>query len=175
MHDLGDAVPAAGAGRRRATSEQERYEWADVGRLLDSVVAQLGTWRPDVVVGINRDGPILGGFVAKRLGLARVSPIEVLYDPDVDDYVVTRAPDPEPAERLLLVDDSYRRGDHSRAAKACLRQRFAGAEIRLAVLVEFPQPNPAPDSTAAGRAPGGPDIAGERNRFPEFTLPWDPT
>lgn len=157
-----------------ALSEQEQYDWSDIERLLGAVISQIGDWHPEVVVGINRGGAIVGGLVAKRLGLPGISLIQVLYSVEDEAYTVVREPVPEPAARVLVTDDSYRRGDHARVAKAHLRRLFPDAEIRYAVFVEFPQDNPAADSMANRRVPGGPDIAGERNRSPEFKLPWDP-
>jgi hypoxanthine phosphoribosyltransferase len=152
-------------------SEQDYYLWEEVGELFESMLKSFGDWRPDVVVGINRGGLMVGGVVAKRFGLPGISVIRILGGTAEGDLPLAaeRLPEPEPARRVLLADEAYRSGIHAWIALRELEKRFPDADIKYAVLVEGKIKETAP--VARKRRP---DFVGGTNRTATFVLPWDP-
>jgi hypoxanthine phosphoribosyltransferase len=146
----------------------------------------IGNWRPDLIVGINRGGAIVGGMISRRFDYVRVLPVLVLWTTDENgqrDYYVAVPPpreanhpddDPGTVRSILLTDEAFRTGTHVKHARKALEETFPNADIRVATLISVRQ-----DVSHGGMGPGrgevgGPTYYGQRVGSQNFELPWDP-
>ena len=182
---------------------QHRFSFAEIGEFLARLLGedtgqrqvisttpntarQIEYWRPDLIVGINRGGSIVGGMICKRLDLCRVLPIIILWRTDPSgqrEYYVAGRPaceadhpgdDPGDVRRILITDDAFRTGNHVRLARAELREMFPRADIRVAALISVRQDVSYGEGPGRGEI-GGPTYYGELVGSRGFELPWDAT
>jgi hypothetical protein len=92
-----------------------RLTYLDVQAGLAALIEDARMFAPDCVVGINRGGAIVGGCIAKQLGIGKLSLLSVNCDlkPVVTEHRSARLP---LTGRILLVDDALRKGEHMRAS-----------------------------------------------------------
>lgn len=99
------------------------FKYREVHRGLVHLSRQARDFGPDLLVGINRGGAILGGMIGKRLGMI-VRILEVTHRPEdpvwlaVNDKLLV-------GKRVLLVDDRLRTGTNMARARDYLQQRGA--------------------------------------------------
>lgn len=141
-------------------------------------------WLPDLIVGINRGGSIVGGLLAKFYNLCRVIPIIILWRTDEDgsrDFYVAIPPlresdypddEAETVQRILVADEAFRSGNHIRLARKAIRQIFPHADIRVATLVAVGQDASHNEGPGRGLA-GGPTYYGQLVMSRRFEMPWD--
>lgn len=157
-------------GRRRAA-----LSYPEVGAGLCHLVQKLkdSGEEPDLIAGINRGGAILGGLIAKQLGISAEKrgsyPLALLYvDRDRGGGTAEVVFNPlagHPAPRsVLLVDDAIHDGRHVKLAYDAIRNEFDAENIRCAVLLRH-----------VGAKPGMAVVYayGYRGDRREIVLPWD--
>lgn len=102
----GGAAPAATLDLGKPVTK-DQLDYQDVGLAIDRLVQLLRPRHPDLVVAIDKGGAIIGGVLAKRLGI----PLRYLYRPPAGGgfspgYDVTELQ----GQTVLLVDDCSRTG-----------------------------------------------------------------
>ncbi|HWG98086.1 MAG TPA: BTAD domain-containing putative transcriptional regulator [Pilimelia sp.] len=205
MERNGDVVRATEMLDLRSPSTGEpfphRFSFAECGefllRMLGDGVGErqvIGTtpnnakaiqdWRPDLIVGINRGGSIVGGMICKHLRLCRVLPVLILWRTDGHghrEYYVAAGPpreadhpddDPDTVQRILLTDDAFRTGTHVKWARQELQKVFPEADIRVATLIAVRQDVSYGEGPGRGDV-GGPTYYGQLVSSRNFELPWD--
>lgn len=143
--------------------------YEDVPAGIDALLRDAVAFAPDSLVGINRGGAIVGGFLAKRLQLPYVEALHVNCDRDP---AVVRAPLEPLGERVLLVDDACRKGEHMRAAYDYLRAQPGVTTVRRAVMLHNRTTHLGPEQQAFR---GDIDVAAFVSDDAYVRLPWDPT
>ena len=158
--------------------------YLDIERGMVELEAAARKFRPDLIVGINRGGAIVGGLLAKRLRLPGVVLIDVPdgaeepalagshwnalegeeYPPSGGVRWLRRDP-----ERVLVVDDGAHTGTHMSRAKLCLAHTFPEAEVKGAVMLYNEHVSVAPEPAQCPI-----DIWAYKTRSSEVGLPWYP-
>jgi hypoxanthine phosphoribosyltransferase len=144
----------------------------DVQRAMQRMVKDARDYQPDYVVGINRGGAIVGGWLAKQLGCGGPVIVIVNSDEPPEKRVIPQSSrDSALSGKIYLVDDAQRKGEHMREATNYLRTKHPNAQIRRAVLLQMSVPHTGPEAIA---------FRGTRSEFNGFTtrdanvtLPWD--
>lgn len=113
---------------------KDRLSATDVDTGVARLANEIKAFSPDYIFGINRGGAIVGGMLANYLGLEGVFLLNVSNDKY--DVNAKGLPDVEPGQKVLLVDDRYRTGNHMRAANVYLAQTYPNVPIKRAVLLE---------------------------------------
>lgn len=144
----------------------------DVSRAMQRMVEDASEYQPDYIIGINRGGAIVGGWLAKQL--KRDAPIIFVVNSDespgkrVTPHLSRGA---VLSGKVYLVDDAQRKGEHMREAANHLMTKYPGIQIRRAVLLQMSVPHQGPESKA---------FRNTRCEFTGFTtsdanvvLPWD--
>jgi hypoxanthine phosphoribosyltransferase len=206
IQDHGDVVRATESLNLRIPSSGEpfshRFSFAETGEFLERMVGRgsserqlisttsnsaqpMREWRPDLIVGINRGGSIVGGMLAMHFGLNRVIPVIILWTTDDDGHREYRTavmpeytadhPDDDPGtvQRILLTDDAFRTGNHVKLARRELQAVFPTAEIRVAALISVRQDVSYGEGPGRGGV-GGPTYYGQLVSSRNFKLPWSP-
>jgi hypoxanthine phosphoribosyltransferase len=207
IQEHGDVVRATESLNLRIPSSGEpfshRFSFAEIGEFLERMVGRGGAerqlisttqnsaqpikeWRPDLIVGINRGGSIVGGMLAMHFGMTRVIPITIPWKTDDDghrEYYTAVPPayvadhpedDPATVQRILLADDAFRTGNHVKFARRELQAVFPAAEIRVAALISVRQDVSYGEGPGRGGV-GGPTYYGQLVSSRNFTLPWSPS
>jgi hypoxanthine phosphoribosyltransferase len=152
--------------------ERDNLSVIDVSRAMKRMVEDARNYQPNYIVGINRGGAIVGGWLAKKLQMEAPILLTVNSDEPKGRRVVARL---ERSSLLIgkiyLVDDAQRKGEHMREASAYLNNKHPGVEIRRAVLLQMDVPHQGPESVA---------FRGTRSEFVGYSttngsvvLPWD--
>lgn len=206
IEEHGDVVRATESLNLRIPSSGEsfrhRFSFAESGEFLARMLGQdtgqrqvigttpnsakpIGDWKPDLIVGINRGGSIVGGMLAKHFGLDRVMPIIIPWRTDEyghRDYYVALRPQweadhledsPDTVQRILLTDEAFRTGQHVKLARQELREAFPHADIRVATLISVRQDVSHGEGPGRGGV-GGATYYGQLVSSRNFELPWDP-
>ena len=144
----------------------------DVARAMKRMAEDASRYRPDYIVGINRGGAIVGGWLAKQIGLE--TPILMVVNSDEPQgrrVAVRLGRNGQLAGRIYLVDDAQRKGEHMREAFAYLTSKHPGVEIRRAVLLQMDVPHQGPEAVAfrATRS----EFVGYSTTNGSIILPWD--
>jgi nucleoside phosphorylase/adenine/guanine phosphoribosyltransferase-like PRPP-binding protein len=111
--------------------------WNEIGPAMDDLIAYADDFAPQYVVGVNRGGGIVGGVIAKSLGIDK---LHLVYVDRIDGkLVVDRSCLPEflPDSRILFADDTYSTGAILTAVRHAIARETTGCVIRSAVLVEW--------------------------------------
>lgn len=154
------------------TIQGSNLSTVDVQRAMKRMAEDARNYRPDHIVGINRGGAIVGGWLAKQL--EREAPVIFIVN---SDEPAGRRVIPQLSRsvtlsgRVYLVDDAQRKGEHMREATDYLRTKYQGIQVRRAVLLQMSVPHKGPESVA---------FRGTQSEFNGFTtrdanvvLPWD--
>jgi hypothetical protein len=144
----------------------------DVERAMQRMVQDAQDYQPSHIVGINRGGAIVGGWLSKQLG--REAPIIMIVNSDEPPgkrVTPHLSRNDTLSGRVYLVDDAQRKGEHMREAAQYLMTKYPGVQVRRAVLLQMNVPHQGPESVA---------FRGTRSEFNGFmtrdvnvTLPWD--
>lgn len=108
-----------------------RLPWSSTRRALDRIVRQAKDFHPEVIVGINRGGAIVGGMIAKKLRLE--PPILLNVDQKRDEVVIEQRNEAKWKKisgRILLCDDACRTRDTLTSAVAYLREHAENPNLR---------------------------------------------
>lgn len=114
---------------------QTRLTWDEVSAGIEFIAAAARDWLPDRVIGINRGGAIVGGMLAKVLGIRHIGIIELVVQGSAL-RAVDRPSSDDRFKRVLVVDEANRSGRHLDCAKQELADIYPAAEIRAAALVD---------------------------------------
>lgn len=147
--------------------------YADVEKGLEILVKAARTFKPDVILGINRGGAIVGGCIAKKLGIPAVHVININCDAEDDARVNdSHVPPLDDVTNVLLVDDAMRKGEHMREAKRYLEKKPLDLNIHRAVLLKMTVPHHGPERESFS------NVSVETEAFvtedAKVLLPWDP-
>jgi hypoxanthine phosphoribosyltransferase len=115
------------------TSARLTYDEVTAGVAFMATAAR--SWWPERIVGINRGGAIVGGLLAKALGIRHIGIIDLIAD-GAALLAVERPSCDDQLERVLVVDEANRSGRHLECAKHELSAVYPSAEIRAAALVD---------------------------------------
>jgi len=139
-----------------------RYTWEEVDAGLQRLYEYAKSFAPDHIIGINRGGAIVGGCIGKQLGkwVKLLTVDDDLEDPKVLEHFDGSGWAKGEGLRLLLVDDSKRRGRHSQRALKLLEDKYPKAIRRYCVLLEVQTNHPGPEHTKSD----SPNKAGMRGR-----------
>ena len=142
----------------------------DIFKGLEILTNDAHRYLPDVIIGINRGGALVGGYIAKKLNKPIVYSIDVNFDRDnrIIDYSDSYIP--SDTKKILLVDDSIRSGRHMRDASAYLKTKHPNCELRRAVLLEIRSVSPSPESTFA---PNPVEVTAFHSFDARVKLTWD--
>ncbi len=144
----------------------------DVYRAMKRLVEDARAYAPDHIIAINRGGAIVGGWLAKRLGLQA----PIIYVVNSDEPPGKRVM-PQSARavglsgKIYIVDDAQRKGEHMREAVNYLRSRYSDTQIRRAVLLQMTVPHTGPEAVTFRATPC--DFAGFSTFDATVVLPWD--
>lgn len=137
------------------------FKYREVHRGLGYLSERSRIFNPDLLVGINRGGAILGGMIGKRLGMMARS-LEVTHRPEdpvslpVDDSFLA-------GKKVLLLDDRIRTGTNVTRARDYLLERRA-ADVYILVFA-------LPHGWSEQSFPH--DFAYEVSS-PDLPFPWEP-
>jgi hypoxanthine phosphoribosyltransferase len=144
----------------------------DVSKAMQRMVEDARQYRPDLVVGINRGGAIVGGWLAKQLELDPPALLIVNSDQPPNCRVTPCLSDAgKLTGRIYLVDDAQRKGEHMREAAAYLTGTQTVSEIRRAVLLQMKVLHMGPEAKAFRYTAA--DFAGFSTSDANVVLPWD--
>jgi len=119
-----------------------RLSYPDVQRGLGLLLDDARQFKPDLIMGINRGGAIVGSCLAKQMNIPWVYLLSVNCDNPGPTRVVENRADRSPLRgKVLLVDDALRKGEHMREATEYLRRKYPGIEIRRMVLLKMTIPH----------------------------------
>jgi len=152
--------------------EQDNLSVIDVARAMKGMAEDAGRYKPDYIVGINRGGAIVGGWLAKQLQMEAPILLTVNADEPQGRRVVARlGRSGQLAGKIYLVDDAQRKGEHMREAMAYLNARHPGVEIRRAVVLQMDLSHQGPEAVAfrATRS----EFVGFLTTNGNVALPWD--
>ena len=156
--------------------EKGPLNYLDVQSGLGRLLKDARDFDPTHIFGINRGGAIVGGMLAKRLGLSHINLLYVNCDYEAGFRVQEQAlGDRLSPRRILLVDDAKRKGEHMREAHSYLQNTYPAAEIReRSVLLELdPLPHEGPEPVSF-HTPCV-ERAGFTTQDHTVLLPWDST
>lgn len=143
--------------------------YADVQVGCERLLEDARHFAPDEIVGINRGGAIVGGMLAKGLGIPFVKTINV--NCDHKPAVVTEPVD-DLRGRILLVDDACRKGEHMREAYAWLAEREGVQAVRRVVMLNMSLNHMGPEKHVFNG--GHVDKHAFMTHSSAVYLPWDP-
>jgi hypoxanthine phosphoribosyltransferase len=152
--------------------EQDSLSVIDVARAMKQMAEDARLYRPDYIVGINRGGAIVGGWLAKQLQME--APVLLLVNADQPPGRRVEARlgrSGQLAGKIYLVDDAQRKGEHMREAVTYLNAKHPGVEIRRAVVLQMQVQHQGPE-TVAFRATRS-EFAGFLTANGNVALPWD--
>ncbi len=152
--------------------ERDSLSVIDVARAMKLMTEDAERYKPDHIVGINRGGAIVGGWLAKQLQME--APILLIVNSDKPEArrVTTRlGRNGQLAGRIYLVDDAQRKGEHMREAVEYLSNKHSGVVIRRAVVLQMDVTHQGPEAVAF-RAPRS-EFVGFLTTNGSITLPWD--
>jgi hypoxanthine phosphoribosyltransferase len=144
----------------------------DVYKAMQRLVEDARTYNPNHIIAINRGGAIVGGWLAKRIGLEA----PIIYVVNSDEPPGKRVM-PQLGRtiglsgRIYLVDDAQRKGEHMREAVKYLQLRYPEIQIRRAVLLQMRVPHTGPEFITFRATPC--DFAGFFTYDATVVLPWD--
>lgn len=144
---------------------EARLTYDEVVAGVADLIAAAREWKPDRIVGINRGGAIVGGMIAKALGLRYVA-IVAMVSEGAGLRVVERPSPDEQVSRALLVDEANRTGRHALVAQHELASLYPAAEVRVAALVDVGFVTNDDESRTT-------DLVAYTTRI-EVGFPWDP-
>jgi hypoxanthine phosphoribosyltransferase len=146
--------------------------YADVQRGIGLLVADARQFGPDIILGINRGGAIVGGCIAKGLGLPWVYLLHVDCDRDLGGRVMENRLSESPLEgRVLLVDDAMRKGEHMREASEYILKKYSGVVLRRSVLLKMAVPHLGAERKTFRNE--SVDKAAFETENASLVLPWD--
>jgi hypothetical protein len=144
----------------------------DTFRAMERITDDARRFNASQIVAINRGGAIVGGWLAKRLGLK--APIVFIVNsdepperrvlPQIDGHV-------QLSGKVYLVDDAQRKGEHMREAVQYIRTHYPQVEIRRAVLLQMDVPHTGPEIVTFKATPC--DFQGFSTSNARVALPWD--
>jgi hypoxanthine phosphoribosyltransferase len=142
---------------------KQPFTYNDVHEGMRELVFFARNFRPDLIVGINRGGAIVGGILGKHLDcMAYV--LEVVSKENRVRF--TGDDDILKGKRILLVDDRISTGHHMKLAYEYLRS--SAADIRTAVFAWIV------DTGSGVDLQQGPDAFGYRVSSALLPFPWEP-
>jgi hypothetical protein len=150
----------------------KRLTVLDVSRAMERMADDAQRFKPDYIVGINRGGAIVGGWLAKRLG----GNPPVLFVVNSDEPPSVRVL-PQLGEgqqlsgRIYLVDDAQRKGEHMREAADYLSKTGQVTGLRRAVILQMYVSHQGPESHTF-RFPDC-EFVGFNTRDGNVLMPWD--
>ena len=152
--------------------ERDNLSVIDVSRAMTRMTEDARSYRPDCIVGINRGGAIVGGWLAKQLQLETPILLIVNSDEPQGRRVTPRlGRNGQLVGRIYLVDDAQRKGEHMREALAYLVSKYPGVEIRRAVLLQMNVPHQGPESVTFRATQS--EFVGFSTTNGSVVLPWD--
>jgi hypothetical protein len=144
----------------------------DVSRAMLRIVEDARRYNAEQIVAINRGGAIVGGWLAKKLGLKAPVIFVVNSDEPPDRRVVPQMNGKNfLSGKIYLVDDAQRKGEHMREAVKYIRTEYPQVEIRSAVLLQMDIPHAGPELVAFQATPC--DFRGFSTSSAKVGLPWD--
>jgi hypoxanthine phosphoribosyltransferase len=152
--------------------ERDNLSVIDVARAMKRMAEDANRYKPDHIVGINRGGAIVGGWLAKQLQMEVPILLVVNSDEPQGRRVAPRlGRNGQLAGRIYLVDDAQRKGEHMREAFAYLSSKHPGVEIRRAILLQMDVPHQGPEAVAFRATPS--EFVGYSTTNGSVVLPWD--
>ena len=144
----------------------------DVQHAMQRMLEDARQYQPDCIVGINRGGAIVGGWLAKQLGAEVPTIVIVNSDEPAGKRVLPQfSRNTAISGKIYLVDDAQRKGEHMREARDFLTSKYPNVQVRRAVLLQMSVPHKGPEAKA---------FRGTRSEFNGFfthdsnvVLPWD--
>lgn len=150
----------------------DKLSIVDIEKAMQRMVEDARQYGPDQIVGINRGGAIVGGWLAKQLKLQTPALLVVNSDqPPGDRVALCMAGGGTVGSRIYLVDDAKRKGEHMREAISYLNTTHGVGDIRSAVLLQMYVPHGGPETHAFKSAPC--DFSGLKTNDASVSLPWD--
>lgn len=144
----------------------------DVLKAMQRIAEDARRYNAEQIVAINRGGAIVGGWLAKRLGLRAPIIFVVNSDEPPERRVIPQMHNHfELAGKVYLVDDAQRKGEHMREAVRYIRAQYPAVEIRRAVLLQMDVPHAGPEVVAFQGSPC--DFKGFFTSSARVALPWD--
>jgi hypoxanthine phosphoribosyltransferase len=152
--------------------ERDSLSVIDVERAMKRMTEDAERYKPDHIVGINRGGAIVGGWLAKQLQMEAPILLIVNSDPPPARRVTVRlGRNGQLTGKIYLVDDAQRKGEHMREAVDYLTSKNSGVAIRRAVILQMDVTHQGPENVAF-RAPRS-EFVGFLTTDGSIALPWD--
>lgn len=145
----------------------------DVSRAMERLAEDARAFGPDHIVGINRGGTIVGGWLAKKIDLEIPTIYVVNSDEPPGKRVIPQVSRTaaDLSGKIYLVDDAQRKGEHMREARNYLMARYPNAQVRRAVLLQMSVPHAGPEAVAFRSTPC--EFTGFFTSDAAVVLPWD--
>lgn len=141
---------------------------------MQRIVDDARRYNAEQIIAINRGGAIVGGWLAKSLGLKAPIVLIVNSDEPPDRRVMPQMDgQAQLAGKIYLVDDAQRKGEHMREAVQYIRSHHPKVEIRRAVLLQMDVPHTGPELVTFKATPC--DFQGFSTSNARVSLPWDRT
>lgn len=152
--------------------EQDNLSVIDIARAMKRMAEDAERYKPDYIVGINRGGAIVGGWLAKQLEME--APILLIVnsdEPQARRVTARLGRNGQLTGKIYLVDDAQRKGEHMREAAEYLSSKHSGVMVRRAVLLQMDVTHQGPEAVAF-RAPRS-EFVGFLTTNGSIALPWD--
>jgi hypoxanthine phosphoribosyltransferase len=111
---------------------KDALEYKDIRNAITLLVDKLRPKNPDVILGIDRGGAIVGGILAKHFGV----PIHLLHRSDSKEGFCSYFDSSEVDGKVVaLVDDASRTGRSIEKAKNYVKNQFSPQNLMVAVVL----------------------------------------
>jgi hypothetical protein len=143
----------------RGNTVNRSFTYYDVQAGIGYLVDYARGFNPDIIVGINRGGAIVGGILGKHIG-KMVHIVEIKRDGDNIDF--EKSQEYLSNKKVLVVDDRLSTGHNMSKAYSFVQQYAKDTRCVVFTWVDSPTVQHAPDAF------------GYKVKSREIPLPWEP-
>lgn len=127
-------------------ASNEVITWEDIDSAFQALTLKALQYKPDIIIGINRGGGIVGGYICKKIDHDRLYTIDVRENKNKTTVNMSGLPKISNGMKVLLVDDTYSTGKLLTSTVNALVKKYPQIELKTMVLLEWKRPKYYPNS-----------------------------